>query len=336
MTDQEKVKAILSLIEGVTSHPIDRLVSNPDWGRINFEAARSDLELIFDLCNHLKLLPLNILPDPIAATFGVSITQAGATIQKIRDFNIETTGNPALRDQIVNEVKANAENLLTTTQGWIPFLAYQKGDIQKNIEDLTNALKTAEKLLDASKQEVETKKKEIDSIVTAARDASASAGVGVFTIDFEKHASTLEEQATMWFKYTFRCAIGTLLAAFFSIFVPIAQDATTAQIVQYISSKLVVLLVLLSATVWCGRIYKALMHQITVNKHRANALKTFQAFVKATGNDATRDAVLIETTRSIFSNSPSGYLDSADAASDVAGTKVFEVIKSAGAIKDGS
>lgn len=75
-----------------------------------------------------------------------------------------------------------------------------------------------------------------------------------------------------------------------------------------------------------SRIYKALKHQITVNKHRANALKTFQAFVKAASNDNTRDAVLIETTRSIFANSPSGYLDTTDASSD-SNTKILEIIK---------
>ncbi|MFZ1547427.1 MAG: hypothetical protein WAT12_10065, partial [Candidatus Nitrotoga sp.] len=79
-------------------------------------------------------------------------------------------------------------------------------------------------------------------------------------------------------------------------------------------------------TIWCGRIYKALKHQSTVNKHRANALKTFQAFVKAASNDNTRDAVLIETTRSIFASSPSGYLDTTDTPSDPS-TKVLEIIK---------
>ncbi|MDD5177491.1 MAG: hypothetical protein PHQ05_13825 [Sterolibacterium sp.] len=326
-TTPEKVTNILSLLDGVTSRPIDQLISNKDWGTINFEAARADLTLLFDLCNHLKLLPIQLIPDSIADAFIASITQAGTTIQKIRDFNIEN-GNPTgVRDQLVNQVKSHAEHLLTTTQGWIAFLAYQKGDIQKNIEELTNAIASANRLLDTSKNEIEAKQKEIASIVSAARDASASAGVGVFTADFESHATALEKDAAKWFRFTFTCAIGTLIVAFLSIFIPIDKDATNAQIFQYISSKLVVLLVLLTATIWCGRIYKALMHQITVNKHRANGLRTFQAFVKATGNEAIRDAVLIETTRAIFANSPSGYLDSADAASDTAGTKILEIIK---------
>jgi len=329
MLTQEKVEQIIALANGLTTVPIDKLVSNPNWGTINFEAARGDLELLFGLCGHIKVLPISILPNPVADAFIASITQAGTAVEKIRTFNIEN-GNPTgVRDQIIGQVKQFSEHLLTTTQGWIPFLAYQKGDIQKNIDALTKTVDEANRILATSKTDVENKGKEISSIVTAAREASASAGVGVFTSDFEGQATTLEIEAAKWLKYTLWFAITTLVVAFFSIYIPIDPKATNAQIFQHMTSKLVVLLVLLTATVWCGRIYKALKHQITVNRHRANSLKTFQAFVKAASNENTRDAVLLETTRSIFANSPSGYLETADTSSD-ASTKVLEIFKGAG------
>jgi len=328
MASTDKVIKIQELINTITEKPIESLISNPNWGSINFQAANSDLELLFNLCKHLKILPVDIVPEPVADTFVSSLNQAMTTISSIKNFKIED-GNPTgTRDQIVANVKTHAEHLLTTTQGWIAFLAYQKGDVQKNIDELSKTLLNAKTILEDSKKDVLEKSGAIAEIVTAAREASASAGVGVFTSDFEGHASALDVDAKKWLRNTIICALATLFVAFTSIFLPIDKDATSAQIFQYISSKLVVLLVLLTATVWCGRIYKALMHQISVAKHRANALKTFQAFVKATSDDSTKDAVLMETTRSIFANSPSGYLDSADANSDTAGTKILEVVKS--------
>lgn len=322
----EKTEQILNLAKGVVAVPIDKLVSNANWGTINFEAARSDLELLFSLCSHIQQLPIQILPNAVADTFIVSITQAGSTVEKIRSFNIES-GNPTgTRDQIVGQVKAHAEHLLTATQGWIPFLAYQKGDIQKNIDALNRTVNEANKILDSSKLEVKEKSDEISSIVTAAREASASAGVGVFTSDFDGEAVALGTEADKWLKYTLRFAITTLVVAFFSIYIPIDKLATSAQIFQHMTSKIVVLLVLLTATIWCGRIYKAIKHQITVNRHRANALKTFQAFVKAASDESTRNAVLLETTRSIFTNSPSGYLDATESTSD-ANSKIIEIVK---------
>jgi len=328
MLTTEKKQQILDFAAGIVAEPINKLVSNPNWGTINFEAARGDLELLFSLCSHIKQLPIEILPDATANTFITSLTQAGKTVESIRNFNIEN-GNPTgTRDQIIGQVKTHAEHLLTTTQGWIPFLAYQKGDVQKNIDSLNKAILDANKILESSKAEVKTKSDEISTIDTAAREASASAGVGVFTSDFDGEATTLGKEAEKWLKYTLWFAITTLVVAYFSIYIPIDKDATNAQIFQHMTSKLVVLLVLLTATVWCGRIYKALKHQITVNRHRANSLKTFQAFVKAASDDATRNAVLLETTRSIFTNSPSGYLEGSDSASDT-NTKVLEIVKGA-------
>lgn len=335
MLADEKTEQILSLAKGVIAVTIDKLVSNPNWGTINFEAARGDLDLLFSLCSHIQQLPINILPNAIADTFIASLTQAGATVEKIRTFNIEN-GNPTgTRDQILGQVKAHAEHLLTTTQGWIPFLAYQKGDIQKNIDALNKTVTEANGILDSSKSEVKKKADEIADIVTAAREASASAGVGVFTSDFDGEAESLSKEADKWLNYTLMFAITTLVVAFFSIYIPIDKNATNAQIFQHMTSKLVVLLVLLTATIWCGRIYKAVKHQITVNRHRANALKTFQAFVKAASDEGTRNAVLLETTRSIFSNSPSGYLETAEAASD-ANTKVLEIFKGAALVPKGN
>jgi len=328
MLSKEKEDNIISLANNLTSVPIDKLVTNANWGTINFEAARNDLQLTYDLCGHIKVLPIALLPDSVGDAFATAITQAGASIEKIKTFTVESGNPPGTRDQIVNEVKTLAERLLTTTKDWIPFLAYQKGDIQKNIDALTSTISEAKQILDSSKVEVENKRKEVDGIVTAAREASASAGVGVFTSDFDGQATTLNGEAGDWLKYTLGFAVLTLIAAFASFYFPIASDATNAQIAQYLTSKLVILLVLLTATIWCGRIYKALMHQVTVNKHRANSLKTFQAFVKAASDEGTRDAVLIETTRSIFTNAPSGYLETAEPSQD-AGTRVLEIVKGA-------
>lgn len=332
MLSDDKVKSINELANSLISTPIDNLVTNTaNWGAINFEPAREDLNLLFSLCNHLQSLPISILPESIADKIIEAITKAGATITKIKGFDIQN-GNPAgTKEQIITEIKVNAENLLNVTKEWIPFLAYQKGDVQKNIEELSTAVSQADAILSKSVADTEATKKQIDGIIVAAREASASAGVGVFTTDFESQASTLDSQAVKWLYWTMGMAASTLIAAVIFIFLPIDKDATHAQIFQYITSKIVLFLVLITATVWSGRIYKALKHQVTVNKHRANALKTFQAFVKAASDETTRDAVLLETTNSIFSSSPSGYLDATESSSG-SSKKIYEIVKASAEI----
>lgn len=84
---------------------------------------------------------------------------------------------------------------------------------------------------------------------------------------------------------------------------------------------------LFTSTVWCGRLYKAARHQSAINKHRANALRTFQACTKAASDDDARNAVLMETTKSIFAMTQSGYLEN-EAVPD-GGLKIVEVVKHA-------
>jgi hypothetical protein len=66
--------------------------------------------------------------------------------------------------------------------------------------------------------------------------------------------------------------------------------------------------VLYYGLVWAGRNFSTHRHNQTVNNHRQNALKTFEAFVKAASDDATKNAVLLQATQSIFSPQASGYL----------------------------
>jgi len=98
--------------------------------------------------------------------------------------------------------------------------------------------------------------------------------------------------------------------------------------VQRFGGKLAALVVLFTATLWCGRTYKALKHLSTVNRHRALSLQTFQAFSQAASNDVTKDAVLMEATRAIFGSTATGYLDSKGGAeSDL---KIVEIAKTLG------
>lgn len=71
---------------------------------------------------------------------------------------------------------------------------------------------------------------------------------------------------------------------------------------------MVVLAVLLTGTIWCGRNYRALKHLATINNHRAISIRTLQAFSSAAAQTQTKDAVLMEATRAVFGNVPTGFI----------------------------
>ena len=68
------------------------------------------------------------------------------------------------------------------------------------------------------------------------------------------------------------------------------------------------------------------MHQASVYRFKALGLQTFRAFSSGASDAQTKDAVLMETTRAIFSVQDSGYIDSSSGGDSE--TKVVEIVKS--------
>lgn len=181
-------------------------------------------------------------------------------------------------------------------------------------------------MVEKAKGEIETKTKEIDNIITKAREASAAAGAAVFTRDFDNEAAKLSDKADNWLIAAAALGLATLIIAGLTWFWT-QQGLDSGQIWQKVVSKFIVLSILLTATLWCGRVYKALMHQSAMNRHRALSLQTFQAFTAAASDVQTKDAVLLETTRSIFAPGITGYVDAASTSAD-SEARVIEIVKS--------
>lgn len=325
MATQQEVDKFLDLVNEITELTTDDLIYDSKWGSINFEKAKADLTRLYALCNHFKVLPLEQLPSDIAQQMVSQGTPIRNTVKNIREYTIEQENPSGVRDQYINLVQTQVDQFYKFSHIYVPYLAYQKGEIQNNIEQLTTSVSQAKILLENAEVETKEKSGEIESIIQAAREASASAGVAHFTADFEQESSTLESQAKIWLKATVGLAAISLAFALYFLFSD-PDISSVAKAIQFISSKILILVLLIMATLWCGNMYKATKHQAAANKFKGNSLKTFQAFVKATDDDSVRDAVLVETTRAIFNESATGYLN-VDSSTTEKSTKVVEVIR---------
>ncbi|EJL6368238.1 hypothetical protein NMR34_003459 [Vibrio cholerae] len=325
MATKQEVDKFLDLVNEITELSIDKLIYHTKWGSINFEKAKPDLMRLYALCNHFKVLPLDQLPSDIAQQMLSQGAPIRNTVKNIREYTIEQENPSGIRDQYINQVQSQVDQFYKFAHIYVPYLAYQKGEIQNNIEQLTTSVSEAKKLLESTEIETKEKSKEIESIIQAAREASASAGVAHFTADFENESNSLESSAKVWLKATVSLAALSLAFALYFLFSE-PDISSVAKAIQFISSKILILVLLIMATLWCGNMYKATKHQAAANKFKGNSLKTFQAFVKATDDASIRDAVLLETTKAIFTESATGYLSIDSNATDKS-TKVVEVIR---------
>jgi hypothetical protein len=324
MASNQEITEFKARLDLVLAFDKDRLISRPEWGEISLVEARPDFDRIFTVARHLQVLPIEQLPDNVIRQGQAALRGIADLFVRIDKFRIATDPSPQqTRQNYLSQIQSQAEYLFTNTAQWIPFLAYQKGDVARNIEALRTALKDAEQFAADSRQKIEQRAKEIDEIITKAREASAAAGAAVFTQDFQRAADEMNATAGKWLRGTAVTAVLTLLTAL-GMWHWTEPGLDQSQLFQKLSTKLVVLAVLFTATVWCGKNYRALKHLATINRHRALSIQTLQAFSAAASDVHTKDAVLLEASRAVFGNVPTGYVEGGSGDSDV---KVVELAR---------
>ena len=309
MPTQQKIDELKAELTEVTMFKEKELISRAEWGAISFEKAREDIETVFSIATDLTELPLQYLTD--SAIHNVLNCLPAVTEQLESIDNFDLTGNAGSnRDQISQNLHSAAEQLNAQASPQIPYLAYRRGDVSRNIAALNSAVVQAEELLDGARKATEGKEQEIDDIISAARDAAASVGVATFTQEFDSEATLLKKGSFWWLLATGAFAVMTVAAAIlFYRWPEVPQGAGAWETLRNVVSKGAIIAVLFTGTVWCGRMYRALIHQATINRHRALSLKTFQAFVSATEDDRIKDSVLMAATRTVFGRVPTGLVD---------------------------
>ena len=309
MPTQQKIDELKAELSKVTKYKDKQLTSRAEWGTIGFQMAGEDIEMVFSIATDLTELPLQYLTDNAIHNILNCLPAVTEQLQSIDNFDL--TGDAGSnRNQISKHLRGAAERLTTEASPHIPYLAYRRGDISDNIAALNLAVAQAEELLDEARTTTEGKVEEIDGIISAARDAAASVGVATFTQEFDTEATDLKDRSRSWLFATGAFAVLTIGAAIlFYRWPEVSLDAGAWETLRNVVSKAAIIAVLFTGTVWCGRIYRALMHQATINRHRALSLKTFQAFVAATDDDRIKDSVLMAATRTVFGRVPTGLVN---------------------------
>lgn len=325
MSTPTQIQEIKKLAEQINGLNRDSLVKRSKWGEITFETSKTDYDRVFGFSDQVSVYPLEALPDSVASTFISCLKDVYSRLSQIDVFSINQGNASSTQAALAQGLHGSADRLIESCAQWIPFLAYQNGDVLRNINALVERTREAERILERTKTECSTKQDELGVIIQAARDASAGAGAAVFTADFLDESKRLEASARHWLIATASMAVFTVIVAgFFWWHAEASLDQ--GQVFQKLTTKLFVLALMLTGTLWCGKCYKALTHLVVVNRHRGLGLRTLQAFANATTDPQTKDAVLLEVTRSVFGTVSTGYVDGIAADND---HKFVEIVRSA-------
>lgn len=292
------------------------LIRRAGWGEINFSVVEAEVTSCIQMVKELLNLPLELLPDNVQTGGAQASDTFFQNLRAIDAFSLKQGGDPNQRcQQLCTQVHSAVNQFRQVIGQWIPYLVYQRGDVEENIRKLNAVIQDAQNISAHHVSELETERKEVQRIVESIQTAAAEAGVAVYTQDFQKESEADDKTARHWL-------VGAgVMAAFTMGFLvwfycwKIEADSLVHMLPQ-LGCRVLAITLLFAVTFWCGRMYKTMRNQAIQNRHRALGLKTFRAFADAASNAETKDAVLRETTHAIFSATPTGLVNEG-AASDV-------------------
>lgn len=255
-------------------------------------------------------------------------SQVQSNFQQIRSFN-PAQGNPVqARGQLLTNLGQIYQEFFPTLSSVISYAIRKGTDFEKLETEASKLVADMKALGEAQKAEADKTAAQMKDIVDQVRRSAAEVGVTQHNVHFRDQAKEHLDNSKTWLKATIAFGSVTFIygitTTLYFLFWP--PTLTPSQSVQVAVSKLILFSVLSFATVWAGRIYKAHWHNYIVNKHRQNALSSFETFVKASSDDQTKNAVLLQATQSIFSQAHSGFSTSEG---DGGGpTQILELVRS--------
>ncbi len=197
MASQDIVQQLEEELETINQYKDVALIRRPNWGELTFERAEQDIELALSIAADLSSMPLSYLTNQAAQEITQYIPNVSTLLKQIHNFNLQGSASRK-RNEIAANLQDAVASLHTAASVWIPYLAYKRGDSSENIRQIEEAVTNAKAQVNAVASYAEAKRTEVDEIVEAAREASASAGVATFTSEFDEEAKALAGNSKRW------------------------------------------------------------------------------------------------------------------------------------------
>lgn len=307
--------------------------TRPDLATLSFEAGKKTFERLVRLGRRISKMDTSVIPDERLGPIRDRLLPVFKVLQDVATFDPEKHRDDAfrVRDELLVEV-AKAENTAFDQLGRI--LVMTDSRLERFDDELREAQERAlrDVAVAAAKQKEEADRllESLRRIEESAKTAAQEVGVARHGAVFAQIAEEHRDAAKQWLWVSIGFAVLTGIAVLLSIgsvfyYSKRLSAFTLPMAAQLAIAKLVGFSILGTATIWSGRMYRAHRHNYVVNRHRQNALNTFETFVESSRDAQTKDAVLLQATQSIFASQSTGYLS--DEAEAPTTPQIIEIVR---------
>lgn len=306
----DNLKASLKGLSGIDPQSLARTSDlSPD---INFKDAVPSFEEMLEICQQLNQRDVSRLTTTQLDAMVNAIKTLVTLLNKVGNFTLNQDKPGDVCRAIITEVQNAYDNVTNPFLLPLAFTATQATDYAKIEREAKGYHATMKAEADKLSEFMTTARADAESALAAVKEQAAEAGVSTNAQTFLAEAELHKELARKWAVGTIVMSSVTFLTAIAGLIVAINyQLPDTGAVIQYVVAKLVVLSTLSFGILWCARNYRSQKHNETLNKHRANALMTFRAFVEGTSDERVKDAILLQASQAAFAGRPTGF-DSPD------------------------
>lgn len=326
MQNQEYVNKFRENIQKILELNAKDLIRREQLGEeLSFADAESDFEQAINLFKSLSEIDISLLPNDRLNRLNTSMATFLDSINSIKTFSAKQ--GPTERTNRINNIKNNYNDWFNTISPVIAFCTKAGTDFDAIQRKAREAYENLTIVLEAASKEREQGKAEIEATLAAVKKAAAEVGVTQHTTNFKDASDAFAEGRTLWAKIIIGLLITIFIYSFAAFwYCPIEMKEPYFYIfLQAALPRFTGLIALFYALLVATNNYRAQAHNYIVNKNKQNALSTFETFVKASDNEEIKNAVLLQTTKAIFSNTQSGYLKNENMGDE--GSQIIEIVK---------
>jgi hypothetical protein len=305
-----QLDSLLTHADRIAEHSIEDLIGKSRLGDLSLDLAEPLFRQVQAMVAEIRQVPIELVPETTLQNIIRAVKEASERFAAVKSFSPADQGNPREhRDLLLKRLRESHEALFNALALSIAYLRTSPGLlllIESKAADASRSIAEHAKTVEGRLADTQ---REAESILESLRRAAGAVGVSQHAIHFLHQATEHKRAATAWLAATLASAVLGLGGAVMLLYFALTghADYTTASGVQLAIAKLLAFSLLYFIAIVCAKNYGAHRHNYVVNKHRQNALSTFEAFAKATTDEGTRNAVLLRSTEAIFSPLATGY-----------------------------
>jgi len=309
------------------------LIREEELGKsLSFSDFFEDFTRIINFFKKLTYLDISTLPTTQLTLLKADISAFLNQIENIKAFKVDVNNAMPERDAVANALISQYQYYFDQLSPIITYCEKEGTDYQalqievnKIVEDINIKSK---KISD----DFDSKMLELNNTLEAARKAAHEVGITQHTVNFEEASKKYKSLSKYWLYSIIFTGFIIIIFSLYIFNLPIKIEANdpyaSYRFIQAAVARFTALFTIVILLFWEVRNYNAAQHNYTINQNKQNALSTFETFVSAARDEETKNAVLMQTTKAIFSNLPSGYLknDSGDDGS----SQIIEIARGLG------